>query len=58
MLMEMYMMEVGLMIKLKATELIYTWMELSMWVTGKMINSTEVEWKLGLMVQSTKESML
>jgi hypothetical protein len=58
MLMGIYMMDFGQMIKRTDTECISMLTELNMKVNGRMICSMVKEWKLGLMAQDMKETML
>ena len=58
MLMEIFMMAIGKMIKLMALEFIPTWTVLDMKVSGRKTNSTEMDWKRGLIMLHTRASML
>lgn len=55
MVMEIYMMENGLMIKLKDMEYIFILMDQNIMVNGKKINRMGKAWKLGKMALPIKE---
>jgi hypothetical protein len=55
MLMEMFMKEIGQMIKHREGEIMNIWMEQSMLVIGRRIDSMDMELNLGLMVLDMKE---
>lgn len=55
--MEMFMRDHGLMIRLMVKGSILIQMELTMLEIGLMISKVELEWKVGLMVLSTKETI-
>lgn len=55
MLMEIYMKEIGLMIKRREEDFMSIWMEPSISETGKRIDKTAMELRLGLMELNMKE---
>ena len=57
MLMEIYMKEIGLMIKRREEGFMSTWMEPSILETGKKIDNTAMELRLGQMELNMKEIM-
>lgn len=56
--MEMYMREIGKMIRLMGKDYINTWMELNILVIGSRINNMEREKKCGQMGHFMKEITL